>query len=271
MMHDQSIQIPPVLQQYVKHVWVMDSTHTDASASFSIFADGCPGVIFYQSDSGLYLNQDKSKLYPVFLYGQTVDPITLSASGHLRMIVVNFHPHVMQPMFKFSAKEITDTCLDLKLVPAVPRINLTEQLWNTVAPEKQVSILFDYLQQVTKQDIAIDKSIQYATAQIIQSNGEVTLKELHRQLNFSERTFERKFEQQVGVSPKLFCKISQFQSSLAQLKNNRYTKLSDIAYENGYADQSHFIRTFKRFTGLTPFDFQKQSAKVQNNFPGIIS
>jgi AraC family transcriptional regulator len=28
--------------------------------------------------------------------------------------------------------------------------------------------------------------------------------------------------------------------------------LSEIALANGFADQSHFSRTFKRFTGMTP-------------------
>ena len=38
-----------------------------------------------------------------------------------------------------------------------------------------------------------------------------------------------------------------------------YTTLTDIVYENGFADQSHFIKVFKAFTGKTPKAFKYRS------------
>ena len=54
------------------------------------------------------------------------------------------------------------------------------------------------------------------------------------------------------LAPKHFSKIIQFQVSLNQLQANDYSKLSDIVYDNGFADQSHFIRVIKAYTGKTP-------------------
>ncbi|MEO6132676.1 MAG: hypothetical protein ABIQ02_12570 [Saprospiraceae bacterium] len=45
-----------------------------------------------------------------------------------------------------------------------------------------------------------------------------TIKELRDKLNISERTFERRFLAQVGVTPKQFSKIIQFQNSLTDLQ-----------------------------------------------------
>jgi AraC-like DNA-binding protein len=92
---------------------------------------------------------------------------------------------------------------------------------------------------------------------------------LQRELQLSERTLERKFKQAVGISPKLFARIARFQQSLDQLRQNQYDKLSDVAYGNEYADQSHFIRVFKEFTGFTPLEFRKQVHEVVENFPEI--
>jgi len=74
-------------------------------------------------------------------------------------------------------------------------------------------------------------------------------------LHLNERTFERRFVAAVGISAKQFSRIIQFQQSLEQLTVKDYTKLSDIVYSNGFADQSHFIRVFKAFTGKSPKKF----------------
>jgi AraC-like DNA-binding protein len=100
---------------------------------------------------------------------------------------------------------------------------------------------------------------------IHQSDGNISLKNIQKDLQLSERSFERRFKQCVGVSPKLFSRICRFQASLAQLRKNGYNKLSDIAYENEYADQSHFIRAFKEFAGFSPVQYQKKSKEVVEN------
>ena len=304
------ISIPETLRGFVRKIWVLDPSDGGGrgvalggegvngaegaggggftgGGGFSVYADGCPGIIFQQAAGGLLLNQDK-KLSPTFLYGQTVQPVRMDAEGPLKMIVVNFQPHVVHSIFRFSAKEVTDDCLDLSLLPAVPRVNLTEQLWNTVSVEQQVKILFDYMQQViVRNRSTVDAGMAYATSQLLRLHGglrvngeelrlhgesrvegESRLKELQRELNLTERTFERRFEQYIGVSPRVFSKISQFQAALTQLRSGRFQRLSDIAYEHGYADQSHFIRSFKKFTGVAPLEFRRQVSGEEGDFPG---
>ena len=73
-----------------------------------------------------------------------------------------------------------------------------------------------------------------------------------------ERTLERQFLKEIGVTPKQFAKMIQFSSSLKQMTDEDYVNLTDISYDSGFADQSHFIRSFKRYTGKTPKEFQKQ-------------
>ena len=49
-----------------------------------------------------------------------------------------------------------------------------------------------------------------------------------------------------------FAKIVQFQTSLHGLNKARYDKLVEVGHNSGFSDQSHFIRTFKKYTGQTP-------------------
>jgi AraC-like DNA-binding protein len=94
--------------------------------------------------------------------------------------------------------------------------------------------------------------------EIIKGGGLTPLNNIKKDLSVSERTFERRFLKAVGVTAKQFSQIIRFQNSLDDLKSNGYEVLSDIVYKNGFADQSHFTRVFKAFTGATPSHFSNK-------------
>lgn len=240
------IPIPAHLQPYISHIWYVEAT---AENAIPVFADGRTGLIFQQS--GMTLGGQEKQLAHSFVFGQTVDPIILHTYPNCRVLGLIFHPHILPSVFRLHAKELTDECIDLSLLPTIPRVNLNEQLWNTVSPQRQFELLFSYLE---KRITPIDPTMQYATNHILNTKGKTSLKDLHYRLNLTERTFERRFEQYVGISPRLFSNIAQFQAAMHMLHNSQFSKLSDIAYANGYADQSHFIRWFKKFTGVTPLE-----------------
>ena len=55
----------------------------------------------------------------------------------------------------------------------------------------------------------------------------------------------------IGISPAAFTSVIRFNRSLHLVLNTR-SSLTSIAYDCGYYDQAHFIREFKRFTGIVP-------------------
>jgi AraC-like DNA-binding protein len=267
MNQNKVFKIPKNLSEYVKHICVLNS---DSSNTFSIFADGCPGIIFQNSTDEIWLD-NKKKLSQLFLYGQTINPISLNTEKNCELIVMILQPHILKTVFGFNANEVTDNCLDLRLVPSASRLNLAEQLGDCVNTDAQVAILSEFLSKIIYgNNIKPDSKLQYASNLIMNSNGSVDLKGLQTKLNLSERTFERKFEQHLGISPKTLSIISQFQASLSQIKSNHYSKLSDVAFDNGYADQSHFIRTFKKFTGFSPNQYSLKSDKIVDSFKELM-
>jgi AraC-like DNA-binding protein len=81
------------------------------------------------------------------------------------------------------------------------------------------------------------------------------LKRAQDELYLTERTFQRMFEDKVGVSPNQYRRIAQFNCAFQQLNQKQFKLFSDIAFNNDYADQSHFIRAFKQFTNMTPKEY----------------
>lgn len=91
------------------------------------------------------------------------------------------------------------------------------------------------------------------------TNENLTIKEISDYLNISEFYFIKLFKQTTHITPHAFLlnqKISKAKELLA--KN---LDISQIAYELGFADQSHLNRVFKRYVAATPFEYQHSQYK----------
>ncbi|MHA4842770.1 helix-turn-helix domain-containing protein [Flavitalea antarctica] len=244
----------------VSQILVVEHQQADGVVTaLPFYADGLPGIVFQQSSGSMYLNDKNRKLSSLFLYGQTIRPITLLPHGRFRMVVFLLYPSAINSLFGIRSNEVTDDCIDLRLLPAAKLLSDYQKLIETRDPLKQIEIISNYLAAVAKSTPTnADSIVHYALEHIIAAGGQASLRALRKQLNVTERTFERRFEQFVGVSPRLFSRICQFKSSMQQLDHQRFNKLSDIAYYNGFADQSHFIRSFRQFTGLSPLQYLRK-------------
>jgi transcriptional regulator GlxA family with amidase domain len=97
----------------------------------------------------------------------------------------------------------------------------------------------------------------FSSIKAISSSCQVTsLKALTDNSFLSVRQFERRFKEFSGFSPKLFLRITRFNSVLN--KNFQNKSMTQIAHEYGYYDQSHFIHDFQKFSGYNPKEYFKQ-------------
>jgi AraC-like DNA-binding protein len=101
-----------------------------------------------------------------------------------------------------------------------------------------------------------DTTYNHAAAIIEAYGGQIQVGTVTRILGVSNRTLERKFRNILGFPPKMFIRLVRFQKVLEKLRSNQsLPQLADIAYEFGYADQSHFIHDFKELSGYLPGSF----------------
>lgn len=202
------------------------------------------------------------------MYGQTTQHTEQVSIGKFKSIGVYFYPDALSTIFGINAVELTDRHLDVTLIT---NTDLTAQLLNAVSSAQRIEILSAFFISLVKKNKKQENDkVRYCLSGIQTAKGNVTLSNFPRELYISESNFERAFKQMVGISPKLYTRITRFQSSLSQLRNRQYQQLSDIAFENHYADQSHFIREFKAFTGIVPNHFHRQTNEVVANFPELL-
>jgi AraC-like DNA-binding protein len=101
-------------------------------------------------------------------------------------------------------------------------------------------------------DDGLDPRVGRALDAISASRGLARVDALGRLAGASPRNLDRLFRRQVGIGPKRLLRIVRFQAALTQLRAGRALDFAALAAELGYADQSHLIRDFCAFSGITP-------------------
>ena len=94
---------------------------------------------------------------------------------------------------------------------------------------------------------------------IIACQGQLSVSDLVRDQSLSQRQIERRFNEVVGIPPKRLARIIRFQCALDSIYSKPNRELTEIVYEHGYSDQSHFISDFKLLLGKTPSAVRKEA------------
>ncbi len=246
---------PAVLQQYVRYFWSFDSLQsTVPKLHIKSFADKYPRLIF-QDLTGFdpICNMQGEKMPVCYLSGIDTKNTEGVMGGAFSHFGVSFYPHALNAFFKIDAHELIDEIPDISLIC---NFNIQNKLERAKSHLERTQILSGYLYNKIHASTTPDPLINH----IIQGN------EIHETTNIfkvtskykiSERRLERKFKTAVGVSPKKLQRIARFEKSLHLLTNSNYKQLTSIGYDLGYTDQSHFIKDFKAFSGMTPYEFIK--------------
>lgn len=237
---------------FVRNIWTFEEPEADRKTALPFFADGYPGLMFGETENGLVVYPHGKRMPLLFLYGQTLKPVELHLQGAYRLVVFQLYPFVLKSFFGVEAKDLNDGCHDL--TQTENGRDAVRQLLQSDTRHR-IAVLGNLLLDVfAAKKETLDFTVRQAL-QLILDNGGLSVARLCESLHLTERTFERRFAKETGLSPKQFSQIIRFQKSLEQLTLNEYTRLTDIVYAHGFADQSHFIRVFKAFTGKTPKRF----------------
>lgn len=250
-MNVKNLQPTERIAAYVERILVIDNYQIAKPFSLPLFANGLPSLVF-KSTKATFRNSATTHLT---LFGQTILPEALTFTEDFTLIAYFFKPYSLLEIFGVTAQELTDHPIDLNLLAPKKTTELQEQLLNAGTVERMIALLDNYISWLITHSKNENIIIKHAADKIAQHHSKDILLRVQKELHITERTFQRMFETNIGIAPNLYRRICQFNAAFQQLNNKKYNKLSDIAFENGYADQSHYIRSFKEFTLLTPKDY----------------
>ena len=239
------------IANYVDRILVIEFSGLSTGFDLPLYANGVPTILFISQRGRI----GKTVAAHLTLFGQTVIPQNLSLPEGTTLIAYFFKPYSLLSLFRVAAWELTDKPVDLGLLTPNSANELQERLLNAESTESTIKLMDDFVSCLIARSKPDCPVIKYATTKIIANPSKEVLISVQKELRMTERTFQRNFESKIGVAPNQYRRIAQFNSGFYQLNRRKFNKLSDIAFDWGYADQSHYIRAFKEFTNLTPSEY----------------
>ncbi|MDR4946452.1 helix-turn-helix domain-containing protein [Neobacillus cucumis] len=223
------------------------TTYADTATFLSLIPDGCFDFLFCCDPAN-----PSAYLWTSPLYRKKQPEFRKDC----QYFGVRFFPE--QSIFKLNES------MDLLLAQQIPLnevLNEVEPMVELIISGKsfseRIQLFGEYLQEKQLKLEKDQKMVRYAIDQIYSSRGTVNVQDLSDSIGYSEQHIRRKFESYIGFSPKQFCQIVRFQNTLDMYLDRKGEDLLDIIYENGYYDQAHFIKGFKKFIHLTPKQYKK--------------
>jgi len=193
-----------------------------------------------------------------FVAGLTERHVLIGSSGNAACLQINLTPPGARRLFRIDMHDIAGRVLDLRGLLGVEVELLAEELAET---RGWMARLMAFEQFVAAKIGEAQPACGLAAAAgnaITGSGGAVSISALAENLGISRKHLHNRFRQEFGLAPKSFARIVRFQSALAGLEHGTCTSLADLAAACGYADQAHFNRDFRAFSGVSPRVFMAQ-------------
>lgn len=250
------MQIKPSapLSGIVRHFLVIES---DRQTAMRIFSDGNTGIVFNYGDTLSYQSEAYAapQLLPVnFIYGQLDRFCNVWATGKVRLLIAVLYPFGAAALFRLPASELRNEIVGCEHFYGQDASFLADEIAiATSISEKTKTAERFLLSRLRQQEIVGNTLIISAISLIHAQNGLLPVTRLTEVLGVTERQLQRKFEEQVGISPKRYAGITRMQYALKMLRKKSGTiSFAGIACESGFFDQAHLIREMKNLSGLTP-------------------
>lgn len=170
------------------------------------------------------------------------------------LIGVVFHPGGFPPLASEAADLFSNRSVPLEDAWGFKARCLRDRLRELPTPSARFDCLERSLMEYFAPQLARRtqgrKEVNYALRRFHEFPGIATVRETAREIGWSERRFSQVFREEVGFTPKVWCRIQRFQRAVRQLHAGVDIRWAELALDCGYYDQSHFANEFRAFSGV---------------------
>lgn len=247
----------PPLSRFVRMVWYARAPQP-AHRRERILPNGCVHVILNLAHDFLHdcpEGQPEIQSAPSLVVGSRSIYEIVNTSDMADLIGVIFEPGGF-PLFAADAADLfSNRSVNLGEVWGMRAAGLRDRLRELTAPEERMRCFETFLIEMLSLrkdglNAARVPAIEFALDHFQQAPCAASVREVARLVGWSERRFSQVFREQVGLTPKVWCRVQRFQRVVRQLHAGVEIPWPELALECGYYDQSHFANEFRAFSGI---------------------
>lgn len=244
-------------ERFVNKIWCLDnSIGEDLIENKLVLPNGCFNLAIV-SGNAIEVHTSKKKYEMnegIYFCSQMTNKVLVNIQHKTKVTIIQFHSWTLSMFPKYDLGDFTDSIVHIN----------GEELPFKIHTYLDIKTLLDtinvYFEELTFSNP--DKNLVEKICEIIKlNNEEISVSEISKTLNLSQRLLQIKFKTATGLTIKKYIQILKFRKSVDQMVNSdlEKLKLTDVALYNKYFDQSHFIKKFKDVTKTTPKTFDPDS------------
>ena len=243
------------LSPFIECYWSWHVEPDDHSLD-DILPDAAPELIvhrgsipFVQNESGEWQQQDRA-----FLYCAAHKAVTLSVREPMTLFAVRFRPWGVS---RFSSASMANM-LDRPVTPSEALNELGDELVVGLCSVRSDSSRVEVADSLFTSGLQAHSRIERRLKMLLDATdgGKCSSTAMARRLSVSDRTFNRLWNDVVGIQPRKYVQLMRFHNALEMI--DRGVALKQVAADCGYSDQAHMARQIKAITGLPPSSLRRR-------------
>jgi AraC-like DNA-binding protein len=243
----------PELRPWVAYYWLLQVS-SEASArgpAELLIPDGYDELVFsYEGpfERGV-LGGSRSVRAGSYAVVGRADSVTARCLGSVKMVGIKLLPATWQRLTQVPGAELPAGLLPLGALHD-RGLALLERRLSEASSLAGIALLCDRFLAQRLARHAGDPLLERAVRLVFAERGVERIRPLSGLLGLHPRTLEKRAKHTLGLSLKTLARIVRFKHGY------HWSRLGQACvlpwYDSGYYDQSHFIRDFRRVTGLSP-------------------
>ncbi len=263
----------PPLSRYVECLWYA-ARYASSHALEKLLPTGSVDLVIRLNEERIRIFDDTCQRRFEFdhavIHGAHSKPCVIETKQQSAVIGVHFRPGGAAAFFAEPLGELTNLAVAAEDLWGPQLRGLREQLLEARSPAAMFDLLETAMLRRLNHPILERQVIGRAVDQFIASPSAVRVRKIREATGYSPKRFIRLFENYVGLTPKVFCRVRRFQAVLEQIVAQRAVDWAHVALDCGYFDQSHLIRDFREFSGICPSQYQPVEPDRKNHIAVVM-
>jgi AraC-like DNA-binding protein len=236
----------PPLASYVEALWYYDGNQTSHHKE-RVLPNGRFQIVIDLSSG------------PGAVAGMRSQYVVIDTAAIQMVMGVVFRPGGARGFFDEPADEFYNQVVPLDAVWGSLTARLRDRLRETATVRAKFQLLEMALLQIMETGIAgrlaLHPSVQYAVREFRHVPHIRTVIDVGKEAGLSRRRLSQLFREQVGMTPKLYCRLIRFRQVMRQIVIGGPVDWANVALGGGYCDQAHLAHEFREFSGFSPTSY----------------